>query len=402
MAFLIDEEKFIEDNIFQYETRLNTQLSRFLDKTPVFTTYYHLNVNESTADEGFIDIESNIGDKSPLRFQKIEKFPIYGLDQIVLALEEQDEGIDTSYNGEAVILPNTIKPLPNDYFTINHLNITILFRVTDISYDTLRADNFYKIGFKINSIDRDVIDKLNNQVKEKYSCILQNIGSEDSCIIKEEYLEQIEKIDELFNDMMNTYKVIFYNERYNCFLGDSGTGYKLYDPLQTVFFNNHGLLNNKNDYSTIVLTEGFNDTKRKIKYEKSIYRVFERRDVKFINTFPYHLVSGITKVDSPFARWNDKSVLITDIPVCSDRSATETLLSEDVVNTFKLNAPTDSKYIELMQKFVRNEPLTIYDIPLDLNEELLYLEANEEVFFFTPILLYIIKTVVTDFLNTKK
>ena len=78
------------------------------------------------------------------------------------------------------------------------------------------------------------------------------------------------------------------------------------------------------------------------------------------------------------------------------------LLSVDLVNSFKYNGPQDSKYIELMQKFIRKEDITIYDIPLDLNEELLRLDANEEVFFFTPILLYIIQVVVNDFLKEKE
>ena len=76
MAFLINEEKMIEDNIFKYNNRINSQVSRFLDKSPVFVTYFHLNVNETTVDEGFQDVESIVSGRSPLRFQKIENFPI--------------------------------------------------------------------------------------------------------------------------------------------------------------------------------------------------------------------------------------------------------------------------------------------------------------------------------------
>ena len=85
-----------------------------------------------------------------------------------------------------------------------------------------------------------------------------------------------------------------------------------------------------------------------------------------------------------------------------DQKAPNELLPIELVNSFKFNAPTQSPYVDLMQKFVRNEPLTIYDIPLDLNEELLKLDANDEVFFYTPILMYIIKTITEDFLHTKR
>lgn len=402
MAFLINEQKMVEDNIFKFENRLNNQITRFIDKSPVFVTYFHVNVNESTVDGGFNDIEEIIGSRSPLKFQKIENFPIYGLDAVTLAIEDNDQGLDTSFSSECIILPNTIKPLQNDFFIINHVNESFVFRVIEVQYDNIRPDNFYKIGYKFEYIDDNKIDQINDQVNENFTCILQNIGSENNCIIQDEYLKQLELVDNLFDDMVKTYKTIFYNERYNCFLGEDDKGYKIYDPLQSLFINQHKILNNKMDYSTIILSDGFEDNKRKIKYEKSIYRFFERRDVKRAERFYYTTIPAINKKDSSFARWNDKSVMIVDIPSNLDVKTSESLLTDDIINSFKLNGPTDSKYIDLMQKFVRNEDITIYDIPLDLNEELLRLDANSEVYFFTPILLYIIQTIVNDFLKEKK
>lgn len=401
MAFLLDEQKLVEDNIFEYENRIShSEITRFLESTPVFTTYYHINVNETTTDDGFRDIESIIGNKSPLRFQKITNFPIYNLEAVMLALEDSESGLDSNYTGEACILPNTIKPLPNDFFLINHLNKSYIFRITEIGYDNIRPDNYYKIGFRLEYLDDIRAEELNNQVNDVFSCVLQNIGTENQCIIQEEYLNRIHEIDTMYNDMVQTYMTIFYNKIYNCFLGEYNGGMKIYDPFQAQFFNKHGLLNKKNDYSTIVLSPAFNDNKRDIKYEKSIYRIFERRDVRLLTNFPYHLIGGVSKTDSPFARWNDRSVLIVDIPILKEECECE-LFSNDILNTFKFNAPTDSIYIEFMQKFIRNEEMSIYDIPLNLNEVLLSLNANEEVYFYTPILLYIIKEIVTSFLKNK-
>jgi hypothetical protein len=133
MALLLDEHKLVEDNIFEYENRIaNSEIVRFIESTPVFTTYFHINNNESTVDDGYKDIESIIGIKSPLRYQKITEFPIYNIEGITLALEESEYGLDSSYSGEGTILPNTIKPLPNDFFMINHLDKQYLFRITDI------------------------------------------------------------------------------------------------------------------------------------------------------------------------------------------------------------------------------------------------------------------------------
>ena len=194
--------------------------------------------------------------------------------------------------------------------------------------------------------------------------------------------------------MVSTYISIFYNERYNCFLGEMTSGHQLFDPLQSVFFNKHKLLNKPNNYSTLVLSEGFLDNHRKIKYEKSIYRVFERRDIKLVNQFPYHTIPGTFKKDSSFARWYDNSILIIDLPRLLDKSYAEYFLPNEIVTSFRYNGACESKYVELMQRFIRNEKMSIYDIPLDLNEELLRLDASVEVFLFTPLLLYIIHCIV--------
>ena len=187
-----------------------------------------------------------------------------------MAIQDSEQGLDTEYSGESVILPNTIKPLQNDIFRINHVKGSFLFRVTEVQYDNIRPDNYYKIGFRFEWLDDEKVEKLDNQVEEKFSCILQNIGTEENCLIQEDYYEQLNKVDALFDDMVKTYKVLFYNDRYNCFLWERPDGYKIYDPFQTVFFNNHKMLNKKSDYSTIVLSEEFNDHKRKLKYERSI------------------------------------------------------------------------------------------------------------------------------------
>ena len=401
MALLLDEHKLVEDNIFEYENRIaNSEIVRFIESTPVFTTYFHINNNESTVDDGYKDIESIIGIKSPLRYQKITEFPIYNIEGITLALEESEYGLDSSYSGEGTVLPNTIKPLPNDFFMINHLDKQYLFRITDIGYDNIRPDGYYKIGFKLEYLDDVRVESLLKQVNESFSCILENIGTEAKCIISDEYLETVSKIDAMYNDMIQTYITIFYNKVYNSFLGDHDGNMKVYDPFMAMFINKHKLLNRKNDYSTIFLSDTFNDNKRQIKYEKTIYRAFERRDVKLVNPFPYHLIGGITKHDSPFARWNDKSVLIVDIPLLGEECE-ESYITQELTNSFKFNAPTESIYVELMQKFIRNEEMSIYDIPLNLNEVLLSLNASEEVYFFTPILLYIIKEITTHFLQNR-
>ena len=59
-----------------------------------------------------------------------------------------------------------------------------------------------------------------------------------------------------------------------------------------------------------------------------------------------------------------------------------------------MNGEQNHKWRNLIQRWIRNEDIKVEDIPLDLNEELLDLDANLEIFIMTPIVLYIIKQVM--------
>ena len=401
MAIILNEERFIDDNVALLDERIQSPIARFIEQTPTFVTYYHININESTSDEGFNDVDSVLGSTSPIKYQKINKFPIYGLEQVITQLQDTEVGIDVSYEGEAVILPNTIKPLPNDYFTIPYVGETVLFRITEINYDNIRPDNFYKIMFKLDAIDEDKSKNLNDQVYDKYTCVFENIGSENRCIIQEGFKEQLDKIDKLYSDMTNLYISIFYNERYNVILGEMNTGFLLYDPFMSHFINKHQLFKKKTTLDTIYLEEDHvSDNKKKLKYERSIYRFFERRDVSLIKPFYYTIFKGTTRQESAFYKWSDDTIFVVDLLSEYGTDNTYRIFPDMTIDTIKMNGPTQSKYLSLIKKFVRNEKVSIYDIDLSLNDELINLDANLEMFFITPLLLYIIKESIVEFNKT--
>lgn len=399
MGIIINEQKQISDSMFLYEQRVKSPLSRLIDQTPTFVDYYHIDNSETTLDAGYKDGFSVIGKRSPFRFKKISNFPLYGINQIVLQIEESDQGLDTSFEDEAIIAPNTIKPLQNDFFIIKGLKEPFLFRVTAINYDSIMPDNYYKISYKFDELSDERIDTLSKQVVQDYTCILENIGTDNKCIIESDTKDLIDKIDVMYSDMCNTYISLFYNERHNVFLGENGPNQYLYDPYQTAFINKHQLFNRKRDYQTLILTEQINDAKARIKYEKSIYRFIERRNYKLVNNFNYVIYSAYDKPETSFARWYQRNIYILDVQNDYQMSQGFSMLSDEFVTSIKYNGDLDSNFAKLIQQFVRNEPLTLKDIPMDLNEELIHLNANLEVFFYTPIILYIIKMIVSEAMN---
>ena len=402
MAIIINEQRMVDENTFLYEEKIKSPTSRFLDTTPTFVTYYHINDNVTTADDGFIDVADFIGKDSPLRFNKIEKFPLYAMEQIVLQMQDSEAGLDSSYEEDAIILPGTIKPLINDYFVIPVLKDAYVFRVINIVYDNVMPDNFYKIEFKLEYIDKEKLNQLDNQRVEEYVCVVENIGTETNCIIEKSEFNKIREIQKMYSNIVEFYKAMFYNSTHNVFLCDVGEFKKIYDPFQADFINKFNLFNEKNRLDVLILTNQFDDKKRMYKYSKSVYKFMELKDLRLINNFKYTLRPGIALHESSFYRWHDKTVEVIDIPPYPIPDASPHIFSDEFIYQVKYNDECNSEYATLIKRFLRNEELTVKDISLNLDQELLYLNDNLEVFFFTPILMYIIKMIIKKELEVLK
>lgn len=398
MSIIVNEQKMLTENMFEYEDRVKSPLNKYIDKTFTPVEYFHIRNNDTTTDGGWIDVEEILGDRSPVRFQVIHDLPIAGIENITINLSETDIGLDGSYEGEGIILPGTVVPLQNDFFIIRILKDKYIFRVTEVQYDTIMPDNFYKISFVLDNIDAGKQEDLVKQTVRKTTCLIDNIGTSERCIIEDDYYDDIRKINNMYSEMLNDYITFFYNNKYNCLLGDWGDGYKIYDPLQREFIHNNGLFKVKKQIDTIVFNELFIDPRRKIKYENSIYRFIELRDTRKLTQFPYYVFRGTNNKQTPFSRWNDKNVFILDIQANMGDNP-NVLLSQESVNTIKMNYPTNSKYLKLISNYIHRDEINISEIDLTLGEELLMLsDSNLEVFIFTPIILYILRSIVNKFM----
>ncbi len=394
MAILINEQQSLQQNQFLYEERMKSPLSRYLDTTPVYVTYYHINNEHTTTDDGYLDVLSSIGAMSSIRYNKISSLPLYGFDQVVISIQNNTQGLDGEYQGDAIIVPRTIKPLQNDRFVVPTLKEAFIFKVTDVQYDAAVADNFYKISFILEANDDEKLKELEDMVVSKNTCIPENIGTDLSCIIEDGAYEAVSKVKEMYDEMSKIYFDIYYSDRHNCMLGEFGVNQFMYDPLQTAFINKHGLFNEKRNLVTIILTDQYNDPKRRLKYEKSVYKFIEKPDKNRMNNFKFVVFPGVNREESSFFRYADRTVYIADLPSHPDVCGQMDTFSNEFVNSVKLNAPQTHKWRDLIQRYIRNEELKIEDIPLDLTDELMDLSANLEIFIMTPIVLYILKQIM--------
>ena len=403
MATFINERRMVDDTLFNYEKKFHSPMSRFIDKTQTYTTYFHIADEATTVEDGFMDVYDFIGTISPFRFKRINGFPIYGLDQVVLALEDTDQGLDRSYEGEATIINSTITPTQNDFFMIPSLHDFFIFRVVSVNSDHIMDDNYYQIGFCLECVDREKTTFLNKQTIEEYECVTENIGTEQKCLIRSDIYGKVKKIEAMYADLAETYRSIFYSERYNCFLGEiNGPCQLLYDPLQVEFILKHDLFNQKNQLNVVIPTMHFTDSKRTLKYERSIYRFFERRDLRILSPFKFTIFPGIDNSETGFSMYHDKTVFISNIQTCSSDAPSMQIFSDEFVEAMRVNGPVETRYGKILIEYIWNNDMSIDNVPDDLIEELLQLSAVMEIFFIIPIILYILKQLISRALEKPK
>ena len=162
---------------------LKNPYALYTDKKAVLVTYYNLNTTRSTLDEALKIPYSNLGKNSPLRFNKIEDFYIYGIDRISTNISNAEFGLESDdIGGDGIILPNTIQPYPGDYFSINMLKKKYLFQIKSVTSDTFEnGNNFWRIEYKLEQLSDKNLQKL---IVSEYKFHTGTVGTNFSSVIK--------------------------------------------------------------------------------------------------------------------------------------------------------------------------------------------------------------------------
>ena len=397
MATLINEERMIEEHAQKYEERVHNPLRRYNDKTFTPTRYWHIKGSKTALDKGWGGSNGIVGSNSSIRYVMIDNLPLCGIESILPQIQMGNAGLDTTYEGEAITLDGTIRPLENDFFMITYLKTPWIFRVSSVEYDKLASNSIFKIQFVLEYIDATKVEELMAQTVGEYHCILENIGTDQKCIVEKTDMVRIDKINDMYNQIADSYITYYYNQRYNCFLADFENGKRLYDPLQEVFISKHRLFTQRNQIDGIVLPGQFNDRQRELKYQKSIYRYIELKREDYLTNFGYTVFVGASNPQTSFSHWVDRDVFVLDIPRMHQDGMPYAVLSDQFVDTIRMNGPAPTIQADLIKRYVRGESIGLSDIDLSLHNEILNMDyADLEVFFFTPIIMYIIRDTIKN------
>lgn len=219
----------------------------FGDKKPTKVNYYSQNIERSTLDEASGLYGAHVGKNSPFKFNKIVDFLLYGIDKITTDYSVGDYGTESEpINGDAIILPNTITPRPGDFFSISYVKEVVLFKVNEVTPDTLDTGaNIYKISYQLELTDS--IDGIEAQVEKKFNFIVGNVGTDFKSVIQDCDYDLVNKLGALVDQLIIYFNNIFFDSRLQTFVYNHD-GWNFYDPFLIEFFIRNKVLNYGDDY----------------------------------------------------------------------------------------------------------------------------------------------------------
>ena len=202
------------------KSRMDNPYYLFTDKKALQCTYYNINTTMTTLDEATRGNYSEISAQSPIRYNKIKNFLIYGMNRIEPGFDIGEFGLESdNISGEVFVLPKTIIPYPDDYFFLTQLGKDYLFKVTGVNPNTLDTGaTLYRINYTL--ISSDGLKNIEPQVVKTYVFNFSSggIGSDNgsnisTSIIDENSYNNANEIEDLVTNLKDYYISLFYDAR---------------------------------------------------------------------------------------------------------------------------------------------------------------------------------------------
>ena len=370
---------------------------KWTDKNPTPVTYYNINQAKSTLDQGSQLAYDSVGSESPLRFNKIENMILYGIDSPMAITFDNDEfGLKTQdIEGEAIVLPDTIIPTPDDRFVITYLKEKLTFKVTHVDNDTLEdGSNIYRLQYRSSVMDGD---KLENQVVEDFHFIADHAGTQFNPIIRSNVIDFIEMINNEILALKGYYKSIFYNSRVQAFTFKFLEDY-FYDPYFTEFIRRNKLMNGDDEYIYICHQTPL-DPLFPIQYNKTFYRALENKDKSAINGINIKSVGKLIQYPySTFAnRYEDYYEIDYTLPIIEPVRPIA-CFREEIRRHIVEGRVFEEKYLfyNIIIKYFNDMDITEDDIK---SIEKIDYENNPTLFYAIPTIIFCLQRIVLSFIT---
>ena len=397
--------KTIDNLVEGAKSRLNNPFYIYGDRKPTIVTYYNINHNSSTIDKGSSTLYDDIGQNSSLRFNKIENFHLYGIEKINVNLDVGEYGLESPIEGEALILPNTIVPVPGDMFIINHvIDKPYLFMVTGIGIDTLYTGaNFYKISYKLTRTDMDALTSLETvQTIKRFTYKAGNVGTTLTPLIESNQAELIDKIEDNIDTLLNYYMNLFYKNSVQNFILEYQHMY-LYDPYLIEFMIRNKLFAlSGNNYFHVEQAVYIGDTFA-LEYDHTIFKDIEikKSNMRLNSVYPVPVDDPnsllVDRLESYYKLSNKVMYKDYDNPI----NWLDMDLLDRVINNELYDEDSNLYYRNLLILYMNNKE---FDITDKIMNSIMDIEFNytKELFYMIPILVFILKSYVNKQQEARK
>lgn len=374
--------KFLQEDALERET-LNNYFDNYLDTTeqyskwfqgaPTFVTYYSINLEGTTQDQGLNNVMEVVGGESPVKYNKIENFPIYLDSELNFTLSlEEDAGFDNESEGSGTVLPGTIVPQNDDLIVFEFFEKKYVYRVGNVEISNTSVRKFYKVTFFVSPFDIETLDT--RQVIDEYNVIYNNIGTEADPVIPKKEFSFLDDIDKVLNYLSERYIRFYYDKKVNSFIynydkmnmiihdfyKDNG----IYDPKLALFIQRNKLFINKKTFLKNIFVECLLKD-RDLDYEKSIYSLFETLDTEEYK-YPYFYFIPINQ--SVFALMQDKFHELVHNP--TDLYKQRRVMISDKISSGQFTSVDLVRYVE-------DTKLLIDDLPINEQIMIIYLRCRK-------------------------
>ena len=395
MGKFIDIKYFdgVDSLIDLNQTLIQNPFYAWNDKKCTKVTYYNINKEKSTLDPGSRLAYDEAGEESPIRYNKIKDLRIYQFSKIELNLENDDFGMTGQpIQGESYILPGTIVPMENDWFTVDHIRDNDwLFKVTDVQKDTLdNGSNVYKISWQL---DRTSTEDVKNHVVEEYTFISTVEGTNIKNIVKSDNYDRALAFEEMSTNLANYFIDLFWSDRVQTFIYKWYNEYNMYDPFAVEFMIRNKILTAADRYFHVQhqcqVPKTFS-----IDYNKSVFRVIELRDKNRLLKCNYRSQAdyiedlvGIFKTRYEMYWKLNYNVLLEENGPFNPRGIIP-IMEQDLVDAIMNNDTENvSCFNKIIVKYFNDEDVTVEDLE---GLECIDLETAKTTFYTLLILIYIL------------
>lgn len=218
MARVIDDSRFIDTKLRENKEQSLISFSEKLGSAPTFVTYFNRKLIASTADKQLDNVYQVVGSKSPTKFNRIDKFPIYKIDTMSLDRSFGDFGAEADITLSGEVLPGTITPYPDDIIFLEYNQTEgnkslLVLRVDNVTDSVMDNRKYFKLSFSLYEKPADWVIE---QTQEHLVFDISDYENNRTPILPLAMYETLRKCRAIRSKLSDSYLSLFHDKDTNC------------------------------------------------------------------------------------------------------------------------------------------------------------------------------------------